>query len=169
MALPRSVRYYFLRFKRLQGSSRSLALGSAIGTAVGITPTIPLHNVIILACALLFRVNPIAGILAGTIISNPLTIPAQYFLCWKIGDFLLPGRLTWEKIQSLLGIIQKEGILDSLDILHKMGIDAIVVMLAGGLVLAVPTGILTYLFVYRFFTQLQMKKRRKHLLNAISD
>lgn len=165
MAIPRTFRYYFLRFKRLQGSSRSLALGSAIGTAVGITPTIPLHNVLILAFALLFRVNPIAGILAGTIISNPLTIPPQYYLCWKIGDYFLPGRLTWERIRELLELIQKEGLMDSLDLIHIMGLDAVMVMMLGGLVLAIPTGILTYIGVYRFFTQLRQKKRARHLLN----
>ena len=165
MALPRTFRYYYLRFNRLQGSSRSLALGAAIGAVVGITPTIPLHNALILAFALLFRVNPIAGILAGTIISNPLTIPPQYFLCWKIGDFFLPGRLTWERIRELLELIQKEGLMDSRDLIHIMGMDAIMVMMLGGMVLAVPAGILTYLAVYRFFNQLQQKKRARHLLN----
>ena len=165
MAISRTFRYYLLRFKRLQGSSRSLALGSAIGAAVGITPTIPLHNALILAFALLFRVNPIAGILAGTIISNPLTIPPQYFLCWKIGDFFLPGRLTWERIRELLELIQKEGIMDSLDLIHIMGMDAVMVMMLGGLVLAVPAGIFTYIVVYRFFSRMRQKKRARHLLN----
>ena len=165
MALSRTARYYFLRFKRLQGSSRSLALGSAIGAAVGITPTIPLHTILIVSLALLFRVNPIAGILAGTVVSNPLTIPPQYFFCWKIGDFLLPGRLTWTRIQDLLGLIQQEGLMDSLGLISQLGVNAILVMLIGGIVLAVPTGILTYIFVYRFFSRLSQKRRDKHLLN----
>ena len=165
MAISRTARYYFLRFKRLQGSSRSLALGSAIGAAIGITPTIPLHSILIVALALLFRVNPVAGFLAGAVVSNPLTIPPQYFLCWKIGDFFLPGRLTWTRIQDLLGLIQKEGLLDSLDLIRQLGVNAILVMLIGGIVLAVPVGILTYFFVYRFFARLRLKRRDKHLLN----
>jgi uncharacterized protein (DUF2062 family) len=38
------------------------------------------------------RINPIAGILAVNVVSNPLTIIPQYYLAWKIGDFFLPGR-----------------------------------------------------------------------------
>jgi hypothetical protein len=165
MSLSRTVRFYTLRFKRLQGSNRSLALGAAIGSAVGATPTLPLHNVLILGFTLLFRVNPIAGIITANIVSNPLTFVPQYFLAWKIGDFFLPGRLTWEKIKSVLALIKTEGIMDSLDTIRAMGLDAILVMMVGGLVLAIPAGVLTYIIVFRFFARLQEKRRQKHLLN----
>ncbi|MBV5318160.1 MAG: DUF2062 domain-containing protein [Desulfobulbaceae bacterium] len=165
MSLSRTVRFYTLRFKRLQGSNRSLALGAAIGSAVGATPTLPLHNVLILGFTLLFRVNPIAGIITANIVSNPLTFVPQYFLAWKIGDFFLPGRLTWEKIKSVLALIKTEGIMDSLDTVRAMGLDAILVMMVGGLVLAIPAGVLTYIIVFRFFARLQEKRRQKHLLN----
>ena len=165
MSLPRTVRYYYFRFQRLQGSTRSLALGAAIGSAVGITPTLPLHNILILGFTLLFRVNPIAGILTATIVSNPLTFAPQYFLAWKIGNAFLPGRLSWEKIQSLLCMVKEKGFMDSLDIIRQMGLDAIWVMMAGGMVLAIPAGILTYIAVYKFFAQVHQKRRQKHLLN----
>jgi len=165
MSLSRTVRYYTLRFKRLQGSNRSLALGAAIGSAIGVTPTLPLHNILILGLTLLFRVNPIAGIITANIVSNPLTFVPQYFLAWKIGDFFLPGRLTWEKIKEVLALIKAEGIMDSLDTLQAMGVDALLVLLAGGLVLAIPAGLLTYIIVFRFFATLQQKRRQKHLLN----
>ena len=70
MPLPRALRYRLHRFKRLQGSIHSLSLGAAIGAAIGITPTIPLHSVLILAATLACRSNPIAGILAATVVSN---------------------------------------------------------------------------------------------------
>jgi len=169
MSLSRTLRFYSLRFKRLQGSTRSLALGAAIGTAVGATPTLPLHNVLILGLTLLFRVNPIAGLITANIVSNPLTFVPQYFFAWKIGDFFLPGRLTWEKIQGILALIKEKGIMDSLDLIRQMGFDAILVMLTGGLVLAVPTGILTYIIVFRIFAKIREKRRNKHLLNRRED
>jgi uncharacterized protein (DUF2062 family) len=165
MSLSRTIRFYTLRFKRLQGSSRSLALGSAIGAAVGVTPTLPLHNVLILGLTLLSRVNPIAGIIAANIVSNPLTFVPQYFLAWKIGDFFLPGRLSWEKISGTLTLIKEVGIMGSLDVIRQLGFDAILVMMTGGMVLAVPTGVLTYMLVYRFFAKIREKRRQKHLLN----
>ncbi len=165
MSLKRTARFYLIRFKRLQGSNRSLAMGSAIGAAVGVTPTLPLHNVLILGITLPLRVNPIAGILAANVVSNPLTFVPQYYLAWKIGDFFLPGRLSWEKILSTLNLIKTEGIMDSLHVLRAMGWDALLVMLTGGLTLAVPTGVLTYVLVFRFFARVREKRRQKHLLN----
>lgn len=165
MNLKRAARYYFTRFKRLQGSTHSLAMGAAIGSAVGATPTLPLHNVLILALTLPLRVNPIAGILAANVVSNPLTFGPQYYLAWKIGDLLLPGRLSWEKISTTLTQIKTQGLMDSLDILRALGWDAIVVMLSGGMVLALPCGVITYLLVFRFFTRIRARRREKHLLN----
>ena len=165
MALPRSIRYYLHRFKRLQGSIPSVATGSAIGAAIGITPTVPLHNVLIVALTLLFRVNPIAGVLVGNIVSSPLTLVPQYYLTWVIGDFCFPGRLTWERLRQILDMIKTEGIMDSLRTMGEIGFDALLVMMTGGLILAVPTGLLTYLIVHRLFFRLRQKRRQKHLLN----
>ena len=105
MPLPRAIRYRLHRFKRLQGSIHSLSLGAAIGAAIGITPTIPLHSVLILAATLACRSNPIAGILAATVVSNPLTLVPQYWLAWRIGDWFLPGRLCWERLAETLELI----------------------------------------------------------------
>jgi len=167
MSIKRTARFYFIRFKRLQGSPRSLALGAAIGTAVGATPTLPLHNILILGLTLPLRVNPIAGILAANVVSNPLTFVPQYYAAWKIGDFFLPGRLSWEKILATLDMIKREGILDSLDVLRALGLDALLVMMAGGLVLALPSGLLAYVLVFRFFAAVREKRRQKHLLNRM--
>jgi uncharacterized protein (DUF2062 family) len=165
MSLKRAARFYFIRFKRLQGSTHSLALGAAIGTAIGATPTLPLHNVLILALTLPLRVNPIAGILAANVVSNPLTFGPQYYLAWKIGNFFLPGRLSWDKIRETLALLKSQGIMDSLDVLRAMGWDTVLVMLTGGLVLAAPIGLLTYFSVFRFFAGIRAKRRQKHLLN----
>ena len=165
MPLPRAFRYSIIRFKRLQGSVPSVAMGSAIGAAIGITPTVPLHNILIIGLTLLFRVNPIAGVLMGTVVSNPLTLVPQYYLAWKIGDFCLPGRLTWERLQQILELIRTKGLMDSVRTIGDLGFDALLVMMTGGLILAVPTGVVTYLLIYRLFLGLRQKRRQKHLLN----
>ncbi|MGE4560453.1 MAG: DUF2062 domain-containing protein [Desulfobulbus sp.] len=165
MSLKRTARFYCIRFKRLQGSPHSLALGSAIGAGIGATPTLPLHNILILSMTLPLRANPIAGILMANVVSNPLTFGPQYYLAWKIGNFFLPGRLSWEKIHHTLTLIKTQGIMDSLGILRAMGWDTVLVMLTGGIVLAIPCGVLTYLAVFGFFTKMRTKRRQKHLLN----
>jgi len=163
--LRRTGRYYYLRFIRLQGTPYSLAMGTALGAAIGVTPTLPLHTVAIIGITLLLRVNTIAAIIAGAVISNPLTFAAQYYLSWKIGDMILPGKLTWDRLQDVLGLVKEAGIVEGVKILSHLSVDAIMVMLMGGFVLALPLGIATYFFSYRFFDHIRKKREQKHLLN----
>jgi uncharacterized protein (DUF2062 family) len=163
--LHRIGRYYYLRFKRLQGTPYSLAMGTALGAAIAVTPTLPLHTVTIIPVTLLLRVNTIAAMIAGAVVSNPLTFAAQYYLSWKIGDWLLPDRLTWERLQQVLAMVKEAGLFEGMKILSHLSIDAILVMLTGGLVLAVPLGIVTYFISYRFFDHIRAKRQQKHLLN----
>lgn len=163
--LQRIGRYYYLRFIRLQGTPYSLAMGAALGVAIGITPTLPLHTIVIVSITLLLRVNTIAALIAGTVVSNPLTFAAQYYISWKIGDLILPDRLTWERIQEVLTMVKEAGLVEGMKILSHLSIDAILVMLTGGLVLAVPLGVATYFISYRFFVHIHEKRRQKHLLN----
>ncbi len=161
----RASRYYYLRFLRLQGSPSSLAIGSALGASIAVTPTLPLHTICIISVTLLFRVNTLAALMAGTIISNPLTFAAQYYLSWKIGSILLPGRLDWDQLYEVVLLVRQSSILEGVTIMTHLGFDAMLVLQTGGLVLAIPLGIITYLVTIRFFIRLQQKKQQKHLLN----
>ena len=163
--LRRTIRYYYLRFIRLRGSPHSLALGAAVGAAIAITPTLPLHTVTIIPITLLLRVSTIAALIAGTVVSNPLTFAAQYYLAWKIGDIILPHRLTLERLQQVLAMVKEAGFVEGIKILSHLSVDALLVMLTGGFILAVPLGIATYFLSYRFFDHIQKKRRQKHLLN----
>ena len=163
--IKRSSRYYYLRLRRLQGSPRSLALAVALGAAIGATPTLPLHTVLILAAALIIRVNPIAGLIGGTLVSNPLTFLPQYYAAWWLGDLLLPERLQWQQINLLLYHLKHEGLFHSLATLAEIGWSAFVVMITGGIVMAVPTGLFFYFFSLKFFQTIARKRRQKHLLN----
>ena len=165
MAVPRTVRYYLLRFMRLRGTPHSIALGAAIGAGVGIAPTLPLNNILTLTFTLLFRVNPIAGILGATVFSNPLTFAPQYYLSWKIGDFLLPGRLRWERMHTVIQHVKDQGIMDSLDMMRQLGWDALLVLMTGGIIIAIPVAVFTYAVAYRFSLKFRQKRRDKHLLN----
>ena len=165
MKLPRPLRLYYRRAQRLRGSVDSLALGAALGAAIATTPTMPLHSFITIAAALVLRVNVVAALLAGTLLSNPLTIVPQYYLVWRVGNFFFPGQLSWERIQSILHQVEEQGLLSSLDVLRGAGWDTIKIMLCGGMVLAVPAGLITYFLARWFFIHIRRKRREKHLLN----
>lgn len=161
----RTARYYWLRIKRLQGSPYSLAMGLALGASIAITPTLPLHTVMIVTATLLLRVNTIAALLIATVISNPLTFVFQYWLAWRIGDFFFPDRLSWIRLETVLTTLKEQSILDSLQTLSRLGMDAMLVLQTGGMILAVPLGIITYVISYNFFFKLRKKRLQKHLLH----
>jgi uncharacterized protein len=164
-SVTRTIKYYALKFKRLRGDPHSLALGTAIGVLIGISPTVPLHTVAIIGVTLLMRASTIAALLVAMVICNPLTMVPQYYLCWLVGDLVLPGRLTWDRILVVLETLTNSGFMDSLRSLSQLGLDAILVLLAGGLILGLPLAVASYFLTLRFFIAIREKRRRKHLLN----
>lgn len=161
----RTLRYLSLRFKRLRGDPRSLALGTAIGIFIGATPTMPLHTVTIIGLTLLLRASTIAALIAATAISNPLTFAPQYYLAWRIGNALLPGRLSWERLQGLMRVISNNGFIDGLKTISNLSGDALLVMLTGGLLLALPLAIASYFLSLRFFYKIREKRLKRHILH----
>lgn len=161
----RTAKYYYLKFLRLQGDPHSLALGVAIGLFVGITPTIPLHTALIIILAWLFRGNILAALIAATAISNPLTWLPQYYFCWRLGSWLLPGHLSWARIQELLGLFASDASFSqNLALLGELGLEAVAVMLVGGILLAIPFTCAGYLLSFKFFRALRKKRQEKHIL-----
>ncbi|OGQ97808.1 MAG: hypothetical protein A2505_02600 [Deltaproteobacteria bacterium RIFOXYD12_FULL_55_16] len=165
MKPKRAAKYYYLKFLRLQGDPHSLALGVAIGLFIGITPTIPLHGLLIIILAWPLRGNILAALIAATVVSNPLTWLPQYYFSWRLGNWLLPGHLSWERIQSLLGLFASGASLkQSLALLGQMGLEAAAVMLLGGVLLAIPFTCAGYILTFKFFHTIRAKRREKHIL-----
>lgn len=160
--IKRFFRYYYLRFIRLQGDPEEVARGVALGVFIGITPTIPLHTVLILVIALLLRAGKIAGLLASCVVSNPLTFFFQYYSSWRIGTWLLPYDLSWERIQSVMAVISgHSSFKTSLEALSRLGGESILVMLSGGIILALPFTIASYFLSLSFFKSLRRRKKKK--------
>jgi hypothetical protein len=162
----RTAKYYYLKFLRLQGDPHSLALGVAIGLFIGITPTIPLHTVLIIVLTWILRGNILAALIASTAVSNPLTWLPQYYFSWRIGNWLLPGQLSWDRIQALLGVFASEaGFRQTLTLLGQLGLEAAAVMLLGGTLLAIPFTCAGYILTLKFFRALRKKRAEKHILD----
>lgn len=158
----RFFRYYYLRFIRLQGDPKEIARGVALGVFIGITPTIPLHTILILAIALLLRAGKIAGLLASCVVSNPFTFFFQYYFSWRIGTLLLPYDLSWERIQTVMDVVSGHGsFMNSMDALGKLGTEAILVMLTGGIILALPFAIICYFISLSYFSSLRREKKER--------
>jgi len=162
----RLFKLYYLRFIRLKGDPRTIARGAAIGTFFGTTPTIPFHTVSLLVCAPLLRGNMVAAFIMSVLMCNPLTYVPQYYFAWLIGNKLTPYDLSWARISSVLDILRAHaGFEKSLHAISQLGFDAVIVMLVGGVVLAIPFAIVAYFGTLRFFLALQKKSAKRHILN----
>lgn len=164
MKFSRLSKYFYLRFIRLKGEPRALAMGTAIGVLVGITPTIPFHTIIILGVTVSTRTSAIAGIIASWVVCNPLTYLPIYYFSMVIGNMVTPYELSWQRIKHLLdSITSHQNIFDSLGASTGLGFETVVVMLFGGVVLAIPFAIASYYLSLYFFNHLRKKKTKSTL------
>jgi uncharacterized protein (DUF2062 family) len=156
----RTIRYYYLRIIRLRGDPHVLARGVAIGIFVGITPTIPFHTILAIVLAFILRSSKIAALLFTVIVSNPITFFFQYYFSWRLGNWLTFKDLSWEKIQAILDLLSANtGFRETVIALSGLGQDTLIVLLVGGMTLALPFTLVGYLLAYLFFCRLQKNKK----------
>jgi uncharacterized protein (DUF2062 family) len=161
----RAAKYYYLRFIRLRGKPSVLARGVAVGIFVGITPTIPFHTILALIFAYVLRASKIAALLATVLVSNPLTFFLQYYLSFRIGNWLTPKNISWEKMTELMDALSNgANFSESLSALGHMGLETLLLLLTGGMILAIPFTIASYVLSFLFFRSMQQKRREKHIL-----
>ncbi|MFH2123773.1 MAG: DUF2062 domain-containing protein [Pseudomonadota bacterium] len=166
MDLKRIARFYYLKFMRLKGDPQSLAVGTAIGVFIGVTPTMPLHTILILLITVVTRTSTIAALLGSFLVCNPITYVPQYYLSTVIGNALTPYQLSWARIQEVLDVLlHHSGLQKSLEALFGLGYEAAIVLVVGGIVLALPFTVASYFLSLRFFVKIKKTRERKHLLN----
>jgi len=162
----RAARYYYLRFIRLRGHPSVLARGVAVGTFVGITPTIPFHTILALIFAIILRGSKVTALLAAVIVSNPLTFFLQYYFSWKIGNWFTPAEHSWDEVSSLLdAVVNGENYRGAFTVLAEIGLDSLVILIGGGIILATPFTIAFYVLTYMFFRSINKKRLEKHVLD----
>jgi uncharacterized protein (DUF2062 family) len=152
-------RYYYLRLKRLRGDPKFLAVGTALGVLVGLTPTMPLHTVLIIGLTLLTRTSTVAGIVSSFLICNPLTYFPIYYFSLQIGNKITPYDIRWSSVRDVLDLLVKsDEILHSIKILGNLGFETVVVMVSGGFVIALPFAVISYYCALYLFTNLNNKR-----------
>lgn len=166
MNFGRTRRYYYLRFIRLRGTPHSLAFGSAIGVFIGITPTIPFHTIIIFFLTISSRSSFIAGLISSWVVCNPLTYVPQYYLSLRIGNLVTPYELSWNQIQSVVEVVLSDvSFTIRMKALLTVSYEAIIVMILGGSLLALPFALASYYISYLVFIKIKNKRREKRILH----
>jgi hypothetical protein len=157
MNLLRSLRYYYLRIKRLKGDPDYLAKGFAFGVFVGNLPFMP-QTLIMIPVTMFLRISTLAAFVSSTIVNNPLTMTLQYYLSWKIGSIFLPGAGSWEHLKTVL-------LTGSLVAISALGLKTLTVLLTGGTIIGVVSGTGSYFCSRWFFWTVQKKRALKHRLD----
>ncbi|MFO8241253.1 MAG: DUF2062 domain-containing protein [Dissulfuribacterales bacterium] len=147
----RTMRYQWLRLLRLRGDPFVLARGVAIGIFVGLTPTIPFHTILIIFFCAVGRGNLVAGIIVSFLVSNPLTIPLQYYLSWKVGTIVTGDSISWEAVKNFMDLDYDINMFEAVKLIYIESFRSILSILLGGIVFALPLAIAAYfssLFLY---------------------
>ncbi|GEM_PF-489485 len=137
-----------VRMHALEGSPHYIALGTAVGIFVSITPIIPLQTVVAIALAFLVRGSKSAAVL-GTWLSNPLTIPVVYYANYKLGCTLMGVQKTLDGIA-----------VGSFSELMELGLEVTWAMIVGGVVIGAILGLVAYFVTFRIFIIIRRRARQ---------
>ncbi|APZ92634.1 DUF2062 domain-containing protein [Fuerstiella marisgermanici] len=128
----------------LDDSPHAIALGVAVGIFFGLTPTVGVQTILILAIVFLSRricyFNGAAA-MAATYISNPFTMAPMYYFWYRLGSRFVPGNASMEQVRSLL---QVDGIGQWFDKVCAIGADVGLPMCVGALLTAPFGALLAY-------------------------
>lgn len=161
----RTVRYQWLRLVRLRGDPFILARGIAIGTFIGLTPTIPFHTILIIFFCAVGKGHLVAGLIVSLLISNPLTIPLQYYISWKVGTILTGSSLSWEYVKYLMGTARDLSIFEAIKLIYVDSFRSMGSVVLGGIVFSLPFAIASY-FSALYFYICRQKKRMNRLIKT---
>jgi uncharacterized protein len=165
----RTVRYQWLRLLRLRGDSFNLARGVAIGVFIGLTPTIPFHTVLIIFFCAVGRGNLVAGIIVSFLVSNPFTIPLQYYVSWKVGTILTGSSLSWEHVNYLMSLARDKSIFEAVKLIYINSFRSMVSVLLGGIVFALPFAIISYFSAMYLYGRRQKRRMNRVIKNNHDD
>lgn len=162
MNLSRLNKYYYLRLRRLRGDPRVLAGGTAIGVLVGLTPTMPLHTLMVIAFTIITRTSTIAGIITSLLVCNPLTYFPIYYFSVSLGNTFTPYEINKEWISTFFDqLAHSENILNSIGLIGNLGYESLIVLVTGGILLALPFALASFYLSLYFFRKYSGAPKKK--------
>lgn len=153
--IKKILKYIYYRSVRVHGRPRKVAMGMAIGLAVGMTPTMGFQMILAVPLAALFGQNKFAAAL-GCWISNPASAIPLYSATYVLGAFLM-GR----------PVVPEAGFVETFTSVEGVFSDILLPCWVGGLVFAVPVASLGYWLTYQGVVAYRVRKnmRRKQRLH----
>lgn len=120
----------------LDDSPHAIALGVAIGIFVGLTPTVGIQTILILAlvflCRPFFYFNGSAA-MAATYVSNPFTMVPLYYFWYRLGARFFSSSISFEDFTAAL---QFDGVAGWWETVCSLGVQVGIPTVLGGLLTA---------------------------------
>ncbi|QDV52977.1 DUF2062 domain-containing protein [Gimesia fumaroli] len=139
----------------LDDSAHSIALGTAIGMFIALTPTVGIQMLMVICFAFLmrpfFRFNQIASLIT-VYVSNPLTIVPIYWFDYKIGTYYVGGSLTQNDFARIL---EFEGFSGWWETVKQLLLEVGSPLIIGSLVVATFFSLATYPIMLRLVMHFQ--------------
>ena len=146
MNLKQKTAQFIENVKQLNGDPHYIATGMSIGVFIGITPTFPFHSILALALAYILRASKAAAAI-GVWIGNPLTMPFIYLGSYKTGALILGTSIPFDIKYT------------TFTELAKLGVDATLALLMGGIIIGLPPSAAAYLITRRLVKKLRSRRR----------
>ncbi len=153
MNYKKALKYLYYRAVRIHGKPREVAMGMAIGLAVGMTPTMGVQMLIAVAISSLAGQSKIAAVV-GAWITNPVTFIPLYSATYALGAVVMGRPLVPD--EGLETLITSPKLIFS---------DILLPCWVGGLISAVPIAILGFWISYQAVIayRLRVAKRRQKM------
>ena len=152
MDIGRSLRYYYLRIRRLRGSPHQLAMGMAIGVFAGCLPIIPFQTAVAVALALCFGCSKLTAAV-GTWVSNPVDWYFLYYYSYKVGAALIGLPEQKALFSRILASVQQgHSFIQVAEKIMAMGGLVAFAFILGGVLIGLalsPPAYLIFLFVFK--------------------
>lgn len=153
MKLLSSIKSQIARYRALSGDPVAIASGSALGVFMGIMPVFPFRTILILLAGMLLKCNLLAAMIIATICANPVVIVLWYYLALLVGNAIMPYTVDWERVVAFLDDLSSlTGIQEKVNVSAQLGMETIVVLLVGGVVIALPLSCITFFTVRRIMS-----------------
>ncbi len=130
----------------LPDNPHEIAMGLSIGVFISFTPLIPFHMAMAVGLAALFNGSKLTA-LTGTYLSNPITIPLQYFAAYWTGSLIWRYPIKWSPHEL------------SLTEILDLGWEFALEMVTGGFMNGLPAAVLAYFITREIIVR--AKKKRK--------
>ncbi len=160
MKLFRAIRLKYLQLLRIKDTPHRVALGLSIGIAAGCLPCMGVQSLLALPVAFLIGANKIASLI-GVWWTNPITFIPIYYTEYVVGTVF-----SNYSVLNYAEFYDKTSQLRNLDDVTSLGLEILMPMTLGSLIVATILGPVAFFFFRSLLEKRRDRRLRRRKMNA---